>query len=69
MRLTPLAALAAIATLTGCASPDPLVDRRGVSDAQYNRDLAACKQSSGLSLPLSHPVNDCLKSKGYKVLM
>jgi hypothetical protein len=56
--------------LTGCASSSSLlVDRTNVDDARYNRDLAACKDSSPISISFSNPVASCMSAKGYKVLM
>ena len=64
--------LAALALASaGCSSPDPLIDRMGVSDAKYNRDIAECRdQGSGwFSFGGGTSLSDCMKGKGYKVLM
>ena len=61
-------ALAALLLFAGCSSPDPLIDRMGVSDAKYNKDLADCRGGSGW-FSFRNPVADCMKGKGYKVLM
>lgn len=37
------AALAAIALIAGCASDRPIVDMKGVNQAQYRQDLAECR--------------------------
>lgn len=58
------------APLAACASAsEPMVNRMGVDDARYSRDLADCKQRSGPSLGFSNPVATCLTGKGYQVLM
>ena len=59
----------ALAGLTACAGSDPIVDRMSVDDARYNRDLAACKSGSSPVPVLGTSVADCLKGKGYRVLM
>jgi len=64
-----LLAFAGLVLLAGCASSrEPLIDHMGVSDAKYNGDLADCRGSGGF-FSLSSPVADCMKGKGYKVLM
>ena len=65
-----LAATAGL-SLAGCASPEPLIDRINVSDAKYNRDIADCREStSGGFNPFSGgSVADCMRGKGYHVLM
>ncbi|GAC1340761.1 MAG: hypothetical protein NVSMB18_11490 [Acetobacteraceae bacterium] len=56
--------------MTGCASSSSLlVDRMNVDDGRYNRDLAACKEGSPISLSFSNRVASCMSAKGYKVLM
>ncbi len=57
--------------LAACGKPnEPLIDRTGVDDARYQRDLATCQQPSPLSyVSLSNPVASCMTGKGYKVLM
>ncbi len=59
------------ATLAGCSSPEPLIDRINVSDAKYNRDVAACRdETSGSWNPFGGgSVADCMRGKGYHVLM
>ena len=61
--------LSALAGLAACAGSDPIVDRMNVDDARYNRDLAACKSSSSSVPMVGTSVADCLKGKGYRVLM
>ncbi len=62
-------ALAGTLLLAGCSgTTEPVVNRLNVSDSQYNRDLAACKQGAGMSV-FGSPVSKCLKGKGYQVLM
>ena len=69
-RLSQLATLAAAAAVAACASTtEPLIDHRNVSDAKYNGDLAACKQSGSGLFSFSNPVKSCMERKGYKVLM
>lgn len=61
--------LAGLALLAGCGgSREPLIDRMGVSDAKYNSDIADCRGGGGW-FSFSNPVADCMKGKGYKVLM
>ena len=48
---------------------EPMVDRMGVDDARYSRDLADCKQQSGPFPGFSNPIATCLSKKGYQVLM
>ncbi len=56
--------------LAACSSPEPLIDRINVSDAKYTRDTAACRQTSGGFLGIGGgSVADCMKGKGYRVLM
>lgn len=62
----------AVLVLAGCASSQqPLIDHINVSDAKYNRDMADCREaSSGGWLPFTGgSVADCMKGKGYRVLM
>ena len=57
--------------LAACAAPEPLVDRMNVSDAKYTADLKSCRdESSGGWIPFTGgSVSDCMKGKGYRVLM
>ena len=58
--------------VAGCSSPEPLIDRINVSDSKYNRDIAGCRQSSGggvLGIGGGGSIADCMKGKGYRVLM
>ncbi len=57
--------------LAACSSPEPLIDRINVSDSKYNRDTADCRQqTSGGFLGIGGgSVADCMKGKGYRVLM
>lgn len=56
--------------LGGCSfAGEPMVNRMGVDDARYNRDLSACKQQSVVPVGFSNPVATCLTGKGYQVLM
>lgn len=59
------------ATLTGCSTPEPLIDRINVSDAKYNRDIAACRdETSGGWNPFGGgSLAECMRAKGYHVLM
>ncbi len=67
MRTFLLCALA----LAGCSSHQPLIDHINVSDAKYNRDLSDCRQqsSSGWIPFTGGSSGDCMKGKGYHVLM
>ena len=58
-------------SLAGCGSPEPLIDRINVPDAKYNRDISDCReQTSGGYIPFSGgSVSDCMRGKGYHVLM
>lgn len=70
MRNIALAGLALLA-LAGCSSHQPLIDHINVSDAKYSRDMAACRDatSSGWLPFAGGSVADCMKGKGYTVLM
>ena len=60
----------ALGLVGGCSlAGEPMVDRMGVSDAKYNRDLAACKQQTVVPVGFSNPVATCMTGKGYHVLM
>jgi hypothetical protein len=64
-----LLALTGLVLLAGCASSrEPLIDHMGVSDAKYNSDLSECRGTGGW-FSFGSPVADCMKGKGYKVLM
>ncbi|MBV8915837.1 MAG: hypothetical protein JOZ05_22710 [Acetobacteraceae bacterium] len=66
-----IAILAVLAVLAGCSSSrDPLIDHMNVSDSKYNGDMADCRQNSSGWLGIGGTsVADCMKAKGYKVLM
>ena len=66
----PLLALA-LATLAGCSAPEPLIDRINVSHTKYNRDIADCReQNSSNWIPFTGGSSaDCMRGKGYHVLM
>ena len=70
-RMTRIIVLGTLALLAGCSSSrEPLIDRLNVSDAKYNGDMADCRQSSSGWFGVSGTsVADCMKGKGYKVLM
>ena len=70
-RMIRIAALAALAILSACSSSrEPLIDRLNVSDAKYNKDIADCRQNGpGFMGFGGTSVGDCMKGKGYKVLM
>lgn len=56
--------------VAGCSSPEPLIDRINVSDAKYNRDIGDCRQQGGGFMGIGGgSVADCMKGKGYHVLM
>lgn len=62
----------AILALCGCSSsPQPMIDHMNVSDAKYNKDTADCREqtSSGWIPFTGGSVADCMKGKGYNVLM
>lgn len=61
----------AVSPLAGCSTPEPLIDRINVSDAKYNRDIADCRdQVSGSWIPFTGgSTADCMRGKGYHVLM
>ena len=53
----------------GCSTAhDPIIDRSGVDDARYNRDLASCRQGA-FPVGFSNPVASCMTAKGYTVLL
>ena len=60
-----------ILALAGCSSPEPLIDRINVSDAKYNRDLSECREANSSAwLPFTGgSVADCMRGRGYHVLM
>ena len=60
-----------VVALAGCSTREPLVDRINVSDAKYNRDVGECRdQARGGILPFTGgSMSDCMRGKGYKVLM
>jgi hypothetical protein len=66
-----LIACAAVLCLAACSSREPLIDRLNVSDAKYNHDIAECRQGSSSFLGMfgGTSVGDCMKGRGYKVLM
>lgn len=70
-RMTRILALTALALLAACSSSrEPLIDRLNVSDEKYNRDMADCRQGGGGFLGMGGTsVADCMRGKGYKVLM
>ena len=45
-KLSALSALLLLSLATGCAH-EPIVDRRGVNEANYQRDLAECRAYAG----------------------
>ncbi len=67
MRIVILCVLA----LAGCSSHEPLIDHINVADAKYNRDLEDCRQQSrsGFIPFAGGSSSDCMKGKGYHVLM
>lgn len=68
--MTRMFMVAALGLLDGCSfAGEPMVDRMGVDDARYNRDVAACKQQSAMPVGFSNPVATCMTGKGYRVLM
>lgn len=57
-------------SLFGCVSstPQPIVDMQGVDIVQYNRDLAYCETHVPF-FSARNPYSDCLRAKGYKILL
>lgn len=69
MRAIAAAAGLGLAGMTaGCAGNEPVVNRINVSDAKYQTDLAQCRKSGGMGV-FSSPAAECLRKKGYQVLM
>lgn len=60
-----------VLSLGACSTPEPLIDHINVSDAKYNKDLGDCREATkGSWVPFSGgSVSDCMKGKGYRVLM
>lgn len=58
-------------SLAACSQPEPLIDKINVPDAKYNRDIAACREDTSSSfIPFTGgSISDCMRSKGYHVLM
>ncbi len=65
----PIIAVVVSTFLVGCDGPlpDPIIDRAGVDEVQYNRDLAACHIGRPVITAGSYVAN-CVTRKGYKVL-
>ncbi len=65
------AVLSALLGLAACASAPPLIDHMNVSDAKYTSDMKDCRdQTSSGWIPFTGgSVSDCMKGKGYRVLM
>jgi hypothetical protein len=58
--------------LSACAgpTPTPIVDMAGVDPVVYNRDLAQCvKENASKAIVLGNGVTECMKGKGYRVLV
>lgn len=72
MRLKLAATLAAIATLTACATAKPYWYKSGVSDDDTYTQLSECKFQVGLNrVPKSDQellVAHCMRGKGYRLL-
>ena len=60
-----------VLVVAGCSSPAPLIDRINVSDAKYNRDLSECREATSSAwIPFAGgSVADCMRGRGYHVLM
>jgi hypothetical protein len=56
--------------LAGCADRpgDPIVDMQGVDPAKYQQDLADCREERKWTLTLGNYMDECLETKGYKIL-
>ena len=67
MRITVLLTLGV--ALVGCgAMPELIVDHTGIDEGRYSRDLADCTKHRAF-VTVGHPDADCIRSKGYKVLV
>jgi hypothetical protein len=57
-----------LACAAGCSPvPEPIVDKTGVDEGRYSRDLADCYQHMP-SFAFGNPVTTCMRGKGYNVL-
>ena len=56
--------------LAGCAGRrgDPIVDMQGVDPVKYQQDLAYCREERKWTLTLGNYMDECLATKGYKIL-
>jgi len=61
--------LLTLLSLVGCGGelPDPIIDRAGVDEVQYNRDLAACHNERP-AITVGAYITRCMTQRGYKVL-
>lgn len=67
MKMTLLLALGTV--LVGCSGvPEPLVDHTGIDEGRYSRDLADCARTQPF-IAAGNPDADCLRGKGYVVLL
>ena len=56
--------------LAACAGRrgDPIVDMQGVDPAKFQQDLAYCHEERKWTLTLGNYMDECLATKGYKIL-
>ena len=57
--------------LVACAGRrgDPIVDMQGVDPVKYQQDLAYCREERKWTLTLGNYMDECLATKGYKILL
>jgi len=57
--------------LAACAgrARDPIVDMQGVDPVKYQQDLAYCREERKWTLTLGNYMDECLATKGYKILL
>jgi hypothetical protein len=56
--------------LAACADRprDPIVDMQGVDPVKYEQDLAYCREERKWTLTFGNYMDECLATKGYKIL-
>ena len=47
---------------------DPIVDMQGVDPVKYEQDLAYCREERKWTLTFGNYMDECLATKGYKIL-
>jgi hypothetical protein len=63
-----LVASTAIGTVGCSAVQEPIIDKTGVDNGHYSRDLAECFNTIPF-FALGNPVAACMEGKGYRILV